>query len=145
MSQVSDGKVERTPRAWLLLGYVLCVESIHPPSGVPYPPFYRPRGEQGLQMGERGKYQEYRRSFEGFGSSFFPTPASTTWQIVSEVACLLIFVGHALASFSKWVRPIPPLRAACRTGLLNPDPIGSGCHGDCSFCHCRGWESLLRA
>ena len=48
---------------------------VGPSSGEPCPPFYRPRGEQGLQMGERGKYQGYRRSFEGFGSSFFPTPA----------------------------------------------------------------------
>ena len=35
--------------------WVMCVESIHPFSGVPCPPFYRPRGEQGLQMGEREK------------------------------------------------------------------------------------------
>ena len=45
------------------------------PSGEPCPPFYRPRGEQGLQMGERGKYQGYRRSFEGSGSSFSFRPA----------------------------------------------------------------------
>ena len=43
-------------------------------SGEPCPPLYRPRGEQGLQTGERGKYQEYRRSFEGSGSPFFPAP-----------------------------------------------------------------------
>ena len=29
-----------------------------------------------------------------------------TWQAVSEVVCSLILIGHALASFSKWVRPI---------------------------------------
>ena len=68
-----------------------------------------------------------------------------TWQTVSEVVCSLIFITHALASFSKWVRPIPPLQAACRIGLLNPDPIGSGCRGDCLFCRCRGRESLLGA
>ena len=49
-SQVSDGKVERMPRARLLFGYVLCdvlcVESIHPLSGVPCPPFYRSRGSR---------------------------------------------------------------------------------------------------
>ena len=56
-SQVSDGKVERMPRARLLPSCELCVESIHRHGGVPYPPFYRPRGEQGLQMGERGKNQ----------------------------------------------------------------------------------------
>ena len=46
-SQVSDGRVERMPRAWLLLGYVLCdvlcVKSVRPFSGVPCPPFYGPR------------------------------------------------------------------------------------------------------
>ena len=50
MSQVSDGKVERAMRAWLLLGCVLCdawcVESIRPFSGVPFPPFYRSRGSR---------------------------------------------------------------------------------------------------
>ena len=110
-----------------------CPSKIGPHSGEPCPPFYRPRGEQGLQMRERGKYHEYRGSFEGFGSSFLPTLACTTWQIVSEVAYLLIFVGHALTSFSKWVRPIPPLRAACWTGLLISDPLGSGRRGDCLF------------
>ena len=30
-----------------------------------------------------------------------------------------------MASFSKWVRPITPLRAACRIGLLNSDPVGT--------------------
>jgi len=53
---------------------VSCPSKVGPSSGEPCPPFYRPRGEQGLQMGERGKYQEYRRSFEGFGSPFFPVP-----------------------------------------------------------------------
>ena len=55
--------------------YVSCPFKVDLSSGEPCPPFYRPRGEQGLQMGERGKYQGYRRSFEGFGSSFFPAPA----------------------------------------------------------------------
>ena len=44
-SQVSDGKVENAPRAWLLLICVLCdawcVELIRPLSGVPCPSFYR--------------------------------------------------------------------------------------------------------
>ena len=47
-SQVSDGKVKRTLRAWLLLSCVLCdawcVLLIGPLSGVPCFPFYRPRG-----------------------------------------------------------------------------------------------------
>ena len=84
-------------------------------------------------MGERGKYQEYRRSFEGPGSPFFPRLPCITWQTMSGVVCLLIFIGHALASFSKWACPIPPLRAVCRTGLSISDPVGSGWRGDCSF------------
>ena len=114
----------------------LCVSRLSkfgPFSGEPYPPFYRPRGEQGLQMGERGKFQGYRRSFEGSGSSFFPCPPCLTLQTVSEVACLLIFVGHALASFSKWVRPVSPPRAACKIGVSICDPVGSRRRGDCSF------------
>ena len=39
MSQVFDGKVKKMPRARLLLGCMLCVESICPLSGVPCPPF----------------------------------------------------------------------------------------------------------
>ena len=46
-SQVSDGKVERALRAWLLLNCVLCdawcVLLIGPLSGVPCLPFYRLR------------------------------------------------------------------------------------------------------
>ena len=49
-SQVSDGKVERALRAWLLLSCVLCdawcVLSIGPLNGVPCLPFYRPRGSR---------------------------------------------------------------------------------------------------
>ena len=59
-SQVSDGKVKMMPRARLLLGCVLCVESIHPSSGVPCPPFIA-QGEQGLQMGEKGKNQRVEK------------------------------------------------------------------------------------
>ena len=78
------------------------------------------------------------------GLPFSPRLPCITWQTVSGVAWLLIFVGHALASFSKWVCPVPPPRAACRTGLLISDLVGGGCPGDCPFCHCRVQESLLR-
>ena len=67
------------------------------------------------------------------GLPFSPRLPCKTWQIVSEVACLLIFVGHALALFSKWVRPVPPPRAVYRTGVSIYDPVGSGRRGDCSF------------
>ena len=59
-SQVSDGKVERTPRARLLLGCVLCVENNQSKvcrlSGVPCPLFYRPRGA-GIIDGRKRKNQ----------------------------------------------------------------------------------------
>ena len=49
-SQVSDGKVERALRAWLLLSCVLCdawcVRLIRPLSRVSFLPFYRPRGSR---------------------------------------------------------------------------------------------------
>ena len=131
-------KIKRMPRAWSLLGYVrdvlclcrtsLCVShplKVGPFSGEPCPPFYRPRGEQGLQMGERGKKQGYTRSFEGSGLPSFLRLPFLTWQTMSEVACLLIFIGHALAPFSKWVRLIPCRRTVRRAGELSSDPSGS--------------------
>ena len=48
------------PIAWLLLGYVLCVESIHPLSGVPYPPFYRLRGA-GITVERKSKKLEVEK------------------------------------------------------------------------------------
>ena len=42
-----------------------------------------------------------------------------------EVAWLLIFIGHALAPFSKWVRPIPCRRMVRRAGEPSSDPSGS--------------------
>ena len=67
------------------------------------------------------------------GLPFFLRLPCITWQTVSGVAWLLIFVGHALASFSKWVRPVLPPRVACRTGVSICDPMGSAWRGDCSF------------
>ena len=58
------------------------------------------------------------------GLPFFLRLSCITWQTVSGVAWLLIFVGHALASFSKWMRPVPPPRAACRTGFVDLRPRG---------------------
>ena len=60
------------------------------------------------------------------GLPFFPRLPCITWQTVSGVAWLLIFVGHALALFSKWAHPVLPPRAACRTELSISDPVGSG-------------------
>ena len=68
MSQVSDGKVERTPRARLLLGFVLCVENnrskVSPLSGVPCPPFYRPRGA-GVIEGRKRKKPKVEKVLRG--------------------------------------------------------------------------------
>ena len=44
---------------------------------------------------------------------------------MSEVACLLIFVGHALAPFSKWVHPIPCRWTVRRVEEPSGDPSGS--------------------
>ena len=44
---------------------------------------------------------------------------------MSEVARLLIFVGHALAPFSKWVHPIPCQWMVRRAGEPSSDPSGS--------------------
>ena len=106
----------------------MCVELIRKESafsGEPCPPFYRPRGSRGYRWEKRGKYQRYRRSFEGAGSSFFLVPALLNTQAVSEVAYSLILVGHALASFSKWVRPILRRRTVRRTGEPSCDPSRS--------------------
>ena len=57
MSQVSDGKVERMPRAWLLLGCVLCVELICSFSGTSRPPFYKPRGSRDYRWEKEEKLE----------------------------------------------------------------------------------------
>jgi len=44
---------------------------------------------------------------------------------VLEVACSLIFVGHTLAFFSKWVHPILYQRMVRRAEELSYDPSGS--------------------
>ena len=48
-----------------------------------------------------------------------------TWQTVSEVTCSLILVGHALAPFSKWVRPILRRQTVRHAGGPSYDPSGS--------------------
>ena len=76
-------------------------------------------------MGERGKCRRYIRSFEGAGSSFSLCLPSLTRQTVLEVACSLILVGHAVASFSKWVHPILRRRTVWSAGEPSCDPSGS--------------------
>ena len=64
VSYVSDGKLKRALRAWLLLSCVLfdawCVESIRPYSEVPCPPFYRSRGA-GITDGRKRKKLEAKK------------------------------------------------------------------------------------
>ena len=76
-------------------------------------------------MGERGKNKGIGGPSKDLGLPFFPRLPCLTWQTVSEVACLLIFVGHALAPFSKWVCPIPCRRTVWRAGEPSSDPSGS--------------------
>jgi len=101
--------------------------------GSPALPFIDQEGSRG----HRWEKEEKTKGIKGLSKDpvlpFFPRLPYITWQTVSEVACLLIFVGHALASFSKWVRPVSPPRVACRTGVSICDPVGSGRRGDCSF------------
>ena len=113
--QVSDGKVERMPRARLLPGYMLCVESIHPLSGVPCPPFID-QGGAGITYGRKRKTQRERESFEGAGSSFSLEPALLTWQTVPEIACSLILIGprHGLGQLVVMSHPTPMDDAACQ-------------------------------
>ena len=93
--------------------------------------------DQGGSRGYRWEKEENTKGIEGpskdLGLPFSLHLHCITWQTVSEVACSLIFVGHALALFSKWVCPIPPLRAVCRAGVSIGVPVGSGRRGDCSF------------
>ena len=97
----------------------LSVKSRSPLLGSPALPFI----EQGGSKGYRWEKEKNTKSIEGPskdpGLPFFPRPPCVTWQTMSGVACLLIFVGHALASFRKWMRPVPPPRATCQTGFVD--------------------------
>ena len=90
--------------------------------------------DQGGSRGYRRENEENTKSIEGpskdQGLPFFLVLPCITWQTVSGVAWLLIFVGHALASFSKWVRPILCRRMVRRAGEPSYDPSGSNRGGD---------------
>ena len=84
------------------------------------------------QGGSRGYRWEKEENTKGIGGPskdpglpFFPRLPCLTWQTVSEVACLLIFVGHVLAQFSKWVCPIPCRQMVRRAGEPSGDHSGS--------------------
>ena len=100
-------------------------QKLVPLVGSPALPFIDQEGSRGY----RWENEENTKSIEGpskdLGLPFPPRLSCITWQTMSEVACLLIFVGHALASFSKWVHPVLPLQATCRTGVSIYDPWGA--------------------
>ena len=85
--------------------------------------------DQGGSRGYRWENEENTKSIEGPskdpGLPFFLRLPCITWQTVSGVAWLLTFVGHALASFSKWVRPILCRRMVRRAGEPSCDSSGS--------------------
>ena len=100
MSLVSDGKVERTPRARLLLGCVLSVESIHPLTGVPYPPFYRPRGSRDYRW-EKEEKTEVEKVLR------------RSWVFLSPWACPADMADHVRDStFADPYRAVPWPRSA---------------------------------
>jgi len=108
--------------AWLFVVYKNDWSKVGPFSGVPCPPFYRPRGSKGY----RWEKKENTKGIEGPsrepGLPFSLCLPCLTWQTMSEVACSLILVGHALAPFSKWVRPIPLRRTVRRAREPSGDP-----------------------
>ena len=75
-------------------------------------------------MGEREKYQGYRRSFEGLESPFSSKPASDTASWCQRLARSPGTLCADDATFCKWSRPVPPLRAACRAGVSACDTVG---------------------
>ena len=93
--------------------------------GCPTLPFI----DKGGSRGYRWEKEENTKGIEGPskdpGLPFFPCLPCLTWQTMSEVACLLIFVGHALALFSKWVRPILRQWMVRRAGEPSCDPSRS--------------------
>ena len=117
-SQVSDGMIERTPRAWSLLGCmrdVLCLSNWSPFVGSPALPFIGQGRAGGLQMGERGKNLRWRSPFEGVELSFSLEPVLLSWQTVSEMVCSLTLAGPrpSPASASGYVPSSPTDGAGC--------------------------------
>ena len=85
--------------------------------------------DQGGSRGYKWEKEENTKGIEGPskdpGVPFFPRLPCLTWQTMSEVTCLLIWIGHALAPFSKWVCPILCQRTVRRAGEPSYDPSGS--------------------
>ena len=107
----------------------MCIELIHQKSvplvGGPALPFI----DQGGSRGYRWEKEENAEGIEGPlrepGLPFSLCLACLAWQTVSEATCSLILVGHALAPFSKWVRPILCRRMAWRAGEPSRESSGN--------------------
>ena len=107
----------------------MCVELIHQKS-VPLvgalPSLFI---DQGGSRGYRWEKEENAEGIEGPlrepGLPFSLCLPCLTRQAVSKVVCSLILVGHALASFSKWVRPILRRQTVRHAGGPSYDPSGS--------------------
>ena len=85
--------------------------------------------DQGGSRGYRTEKKENAKVIEGPlrepGLPFSLCLSCLTRQTVSEVACSLIFVGHTLAFFSKWVRPILHRWTVRHVGEPSCDPSRS--------------------
>ena len=98
--------------------------------GSPALPFIGQGGSRGYKWEKEEKTKDIGGPSKDPGVPFFLRLPCLTWQTMSEVACLLIFVGHALAPFSKWVLPIPCRRTVWRAGEPSSDPSGSNWGSD---------------
>ena len=113
-SQVPDGVVERTPRAMLLLGCMVHVRVLARPEliplvGSPALPFIDKGGGAGVyRWGKRKNTKSVEGPLRDPSLPSSPRLPCLSWQTVSEVAYPSIFVGHALAFFSKWGIPSRP-------------------------------------
>ena len=106
--------------------YVSCSLKVDLPplAGCPAPPFID-QGGRGLHGGGRIKNQRPRRSSESARSSSSSGSALPLTQLDGVRGGA--FAGYACVDDvmpCKWSRPIPPLRAACRTGVSAYDTVG---------------------
>ena len=103
--------------------------------------------DQGGSRGYRSENEENIKGIEGPsrepGLPFSLCLPYLTWQTVSEVACSLIFVGHALAFFSKWVHPILRRRMVRRAGEPSCDPSGGNRGSEHTFVTVDDVSSIL--
>ena len=110
-SQVPDGIIKRMPRALLLLGCTVRVRMLaRPPPlvGSPTLPFINKGGAGVYRWGKRENTKSAQGPLRDPSLPSSPRLPCLSWQTVSKVAYPSIFVGHALAFFSKWGVPSRP-------------------------------------